>query len=92
MAKLIDVESNNSLQVHLKYDDNLSGKIDLTKTIERNSYTQLYDQKEFSKVYVDELTNELCWPSGVRMCANALHKQLSLLELMHRLKIDINNE
>ena len=92
MAKLVDVDTCGTVSVHLKYSDKLEGKVDLAKTIQRNGYDQLYDKSEFDKVFIDEYTNELCWPSGVRMCANALYKQLSLLELMHRLKIDLNNE
>ena len=92
MAKLISVEPLQSLNVFLSYDDSTEGRIDLTKTIERNNYTELKNENEFSKVFIDKTTNELCWPSGVRMCCNALHKQLSLLSLMSRLKIDLNNE
>ena len=92
MPKLLNVEPVDELTVHLKYDDDLKGKVDLSKAIERNQFTELKEKSEFSKVYVDEFTNELCWPSGARMCANALYKQLELLELMRRLKIDIDNE
>lgn len=92
MAKLLSVEPKGPLNVFLSYDDGTEGSIDLTKTIERNNYTQLKGEKEFSKVFYDKTTNELCWPCGVRMCCNALHKQLSLLLLMSRLKIDINND
>lgn len=92
MAKLLSVEPQNSLNVFLSYDDGTEGVIDLSKTIERNNYLELKNEEEFSKVFYDKTTNELCWQSGVRMCCNALHKQLSLLSLMSRLKIDINND
>lgn len=92
MAKILSVEPKEYLNVFLCYDDGTEGKIDLSKTIERNNYIELKNKNEFSKVFIDKNTNELCWPSGVRMCCNALHKQLSLLSLMSRLKIDIDNE
>ena len=92
MAKLLTAAASNDLYVRLKYDDELEGEINLSKTIDRNSFKELFIRSEFEKVFVNEFTNELCWPSGVRMCANALHKQLELLSLMNRLKIKIDDD
>jgi len=92
LAKLLTVEPKDSLNIFLIYNDGVEGSIDLSRTIERNNYEELKNQKEFSKVFYDNATNELCWPSGVRMCCNALYEQLSLRSLMSRLKIDIDND
>lgn len=92
MANLLSVKSLGCLSVYLEYDDGVEGKIDLTNTISKNCFDDLKDQEEFSKVFYDECTNELCWPGGVRLCVNALHEKLSLLSLMNRLKIDLDNE
>lgn len=91
MPKLVSVEPRDSRKIFLKYDDGVEGQVDLTKTIERNFFDDLNDLKEFSNIYFDENTNELCWPCGVRMCTNALYRQVSLLSLMDRLKISIDN-
>lgn len=92
MAQIIDVTPKGVCKVKLSYDDGLTGDMDLVKAIERNNFSELMNNSEFEKVYVDQTTNELCWPSGVRMCGNALHKQLSLLCLMNRLKINLDND
>ncbi len=91
MPKLVSVEPRDSRKIFLKYDDGVEGQVDLTKTIERNVFDDLNDLKEFSKIYFNENTDELCWPCGVRMCTNALYRQVSLLSLMDRLKISIDN-
>lgn len=91
MPKLVSVEPRVSRKIFLKYDDGVEGQVDLTKTIERNVFDDLNDLKEFSKIYFNENTDELCWPCGVRMCTNALYRQVSLLSLMDRLKISIDN-
>ncbi|RJP62429.1 MAG: DUF2442 domain-containing protein [Melioribacteraceae bacterium] len=92
MAQIVDVQPKDICTVKLSYNDGLTGDINLVKAIERNNFYELKNNSEFEKVYVDQITNELCWPSGVRMCGNALHKQLSLLCLMNRLKINLDND
>ena len=92
MAELISAQAASEQNIYLKYDDGVEGKVDLAKTIENNCFNELKNPEEFEKVYHDKKTNELCWPSGVRLCTNALHEKLSLLSLMNRLKIDIDNE
>ena len=91
MAELVSVKAADKQNVYLKYDDGAEGKIDLSKTIENNCFDELKDPDEFQKVHYDKDTNELCWPGGVRLCLNALHEKLSLLSLMNRLKIDIDD-
>lgn len=92
MPKLVSVEPCDSRKIFLKYDDGVEGQVDLTKTIERNFFDELRNVSEFSKIFYDNNTDELCWSCGVRMCTNALYRQISLLSLMNRLKINIDND
>lgn len=92
MARLISYKPLESQKVFLEYNDGLKGELDLSKTIVNNSYDSLKDSEEFKKVFHGKETNELCWPSGVRLCLNALHDKLSLILLMNRLKIDIDDD
>lgn len=91
MPRLISVKPNDSLRIFIRYEDGVEGQVDLSKTIERNGFYKLKDNFEFSKIFYDENTDELCWPCGVRMCTNALYRQVSLLSLMGRLKISIDD-
>lgn len=91
MPRLVSVKPNDSLKIFLRYEDGVEGHVDLSKTIDRNGFDELRDYSQFSKIYFDEHTDELCWSCGVRMCTNALYRQVSLLSLMNRLKISIEN-
>ena len=92
MAFPVYVKPLKNSVIYLKYSDGMEGEIDLNKTINRNNYDKLKEPSIFSQVYIDEKTRDICWACGVEMCQNALYKQLELIALMKRLKVDINKE
>lgn len=86
----VAVKAKQSQTIYLEYKDGLKGEIDLTKTINNNSYDDLKDPSEFSKVFIDKKSRDICWPCGVTLCKNALYSQLELRNLIKRLKIDVD--
>jgi len=89
LAEPVSVQAVNSTVIYLKYDNGNEGEIDLDKTIERNKYEELKNNDEFSKVFLDGKSHDISWPCGIQLCKNALFKQLELINLLKRLKLDI---
>ena len=92
MAKPIDVKISDELRLYVKYSDGLDGEISLKHLLKRNEYSFLKDKDERDKVYIDELTSDICWTNGTNLCKNAIYKQLELKRLIKRLKIDLDKE
>lgn len=89
MYKLIEVKPLPNCKVFLKYSNGVQGEYDLSNAINHDDCKLLRSEKIFEKVYIDEKTNDLCWPGGVRLCKDAIYRQLELKSLMRNLHIDL---
>lgn len=90
MYKLIEVKPLDDFKIFLKYSNGVCGEYDLKKIIERGEFKILRSEKIFHQVFVDEKTNDVCWPCGVSLCKNAIYRQLELNSLMKNLQIDMD--
>lgn len=90
MYKLIEVKPLDHFKLFLRYSNGVKGEYDLSKIIERDEYKILRSEKIFNRVFIDEKTNDVCWPCGVSLCKNSIYQQLELKSLMKNLKIDLD--
>jgi len=90
MYKLIEIKPLAEFKIYLKYSNGLCGEYDLTKIILKNEFKILRSEKIFNQVFIDEKTNDICWPCGINLCKDAVYKQLELKLLMKNLRIDLN--
>lgn len=88
MYKLIEVKPLNDFKILLKYSNGVSGEYDLSKVIQRNDFKILRSEKIFNQVFIDEKTNDVCWPCGVSLCKNAIYRQIELKSIVNKLHID----
>lgn len=89
MAELIEVKPLKEQKIYLKYSNGLEGIYSLAKVMQKEEYKFLNDEKFFKKVSVDKKTNDVTWGNGVLLCKNAIYKQLELMQLAEKLKLNI---
>jgi len=89
MAELIEVKALKDQKIYLKYSNGLEGIYSLAKVMQKEEYKFLNDEKVFKKVTVDKKTNDVTWGNGVLLCKNAIYKQLELMQLAEKLKLNI---
>ena len=90
MAELIKVKPLKDHKIYLKYSNGLEGEYSLKKVMLKEEYKFLSDDEIFDKVEVDKKTNDVGWGNGVTLCKNAIYKQLELMQLAEKLKLDLN--
>lgn len=89
MAELVKVKPLKDHKIYLKYSNGFEGEYSLKKVMQKEEYEFLNDEKIFAEVKVDEKTNDVTWGNGVLLCRNAIYKQLELMKLAEKLKLDI---
>ena len=90
MAELIEVKPLNDYKIYLKYSNGLEGEYSLKKVMLKFEYEFLNDEKIYKTVKVEKETNDVSWENGVLLCKNAIYKQLELLKLAEKLKLDLS--
>ena len=89
MADLVEVKPLKNHKIYLKYSNGLEGEYSLAKVMQKDDYKFLNDDEMFANVKVDEKTNDVTWDNGVLLCKNAIYKQLELMKLAEKLKLNI---
>ena len=90
MAELIKVKPLKDHKIYLKYSNGLEGEYSLKKVMTKSEYEFLNNDEIFAKVEVDKETNDVGWGNGITLCKNAIYKQLELMQLAEKLKLDLN--
>lgn len=89
MPELVIVKPLDDHKIYLKYSNGIKGEYSLKKVMLKDEYKFLSDNKLFSNVEIDPKTNDVGWGNGVTLCKNAIYKQLELMQLAQKLKLDI---
>ncbi|MEE8583945.1 MAG: DUF2442 domain-containing protein [Acidobacteriota bacterium] len=62
---IVAVKPVKGYRLHLKFEDQVEGEVDLSHLINFNGvFALLQDLEEFAKVRVDAETGTICWPNG----------------------------
>ena len=89
MAELVEVKPLNDHKIYLRYSNGLEGEYSLKKVMIKDEYKFLSNDDIFNNVEVDEKTNDIGWGNGITLCKNAIYKQLELIQLAEKLKLDL---
>ncbi len=90
MPDLIKVKALQNDKIYVEYSNGVSGEVPLAHLRNKPGYASIFDGENFQSVVIDNFTKDLIWNSGVLLCKNALYKQLELILLMKKLRIDLN--
>lgn len=90
MPEPIEVKPLNNFRIVVRYSDKVAGEISLLHLKKKSEYKKLFAKKEFVKVFIDDISKNICWECGVSLCKDAIYKQIVFKMLMKRLRIDIS--
>jgi len=86
----VEVKSLSEGVIHIIYDDGVSGDIDVQGVLGNIAYDNLRINGLFDSVFIDSLSGDICWKEGYSICKNGTYKKLELINLLKRLKIDLD--
>ncbi len=86
----VSVKALEDYKIYLVYSNGIKGEINLSHLKKNPDYQNLFYDKNFDNVFIDESTKEIKWKSGESICKNAVYRQLELKNLVNKLHIDIN--
>ncbi|HET8946816.1 MAG TPA: DUF2442 domain-containing protein [Candidatus Polarisedimenticolia bacterium] len=75
---VVEVRSLGAKRVFLRFEDGVSGEIDLANRIEFvGVFAPLLDEREFAKVRVDPNLGTIVWPGGADLAPETLYAWLT---------------
>ncbi len=76
MPRVIDARHAGRYRVWLRFDDGLSGEIDLEKELRGPVFEPLKDVAEFAKLRADLEADTVVWPNGADFAPEFLYAEL----------------
>ena len=76
MEKIISVKPLPEYRLQVRFDDGVSGVIDLSDRLFGPVFEPLREKEFFKKVRVDEF-GAICWPNGADLAPDAIYEQLT---------------
>lgn len=76
---VIEVKVLNDYNLHLMFDDGISGDVDISKLVSfKGIFEQLKDRNYFSEVRVNRDIGTICWENGADLSPTLLHESVQL--------------
>jgi hypothetical protein len=76
MKKAIEVRPLSGYRIWLKYDDGVTGEVDLSHLAGRGVFKIWADRKVFEAVHVDQ-SGAIAWSEDIDLCPDALYLRLT---------------
>ena len=76
MPRVIDARYAGGYRVWLRFDDGLSGEIDLERELWGEVFEPLKDKTFFAKVRADSELDTIVWPNGADLAPEFLYDEL----------------
>jgi Protein of unknown function (DUF2442) len=76
MPRVVKVAPLPKHQLHVEFDDGVSGTIDLSGELDGEVFQPLRDESVFRQVTVEEF-GAVCWPNGRDLAPDAMHSELT---------------
>jgi hypothetical protein len=76
LPRVIDVRHAGSYRVWLRFEDGLSGELDLSSELWGKMFEPLKDVEVFRQVRVDPDLDTIVWPNGADLSPQWLYDQL----------------
>lgn len=81
MARIVDARHAGGHRVWLKFEDGLSGEIDLAPELWGPVFEPLKAESEFAKLRVDAELDTVVWPNGADFSPDWLREQVKATKL-----------
>jgi len=78
LKDLVEARATGGHRIFLRFEDGVSGEIDLGKLVEfKGVFAPLQDPEELAKVRVDPEIGTVCWPNGADLDPDVLYAELT---------------
>jgi hypothetical protein len=78
LRDVVEVKPLGGKRIFLRFEDGVSGEIDLGKVIEFTGvFAPLVDDREFAKVRVDPNLGTIVWPNGADLAPEMLYDRVT---------------
>jgi hypothetical protein len=76
MPLVVEAKHAGAYRIWLRFQDGLSGEIDLSDVLWRPVFHPLKDVSEFAKLKADPELDTVVWPNGADLAPEALYRRL----------------
>lgn len=77
LKDVIEVKPLGEYRLYVRFEDNVSGEIDLAELIQFNGvFEPLLDRCKFQEVSVSKELGTICWPNGADVAPEVLYEKL----------------
>ncbi len=76
MIKPIEVKALENYHLFIKYENGVSGKVDLSDLIMKGIFSVLQDHREFQKVYIGQY-GQIAWNNDLELCSDSLYMKIT---------------
>ncbi|MBX9877692.1 MAG: DUF2442 domain-containing protein [Candidatus Obscuribacterales bacterium] len=77
LKDVIEVKPLGDYRLFVRFEDNVSGEIDLAELIQFNGvFEPLLDTCKFQEVSVSKELGTICWPNGADVAPEVLYEKL----------------
>ena len=76
MRKIVKVKVTQRYRLHLEFDDEISGEVDLSDLVGKGVFAQWRDEKIFEQVQIGS-SGELVWGKDIDLCPDSLYLKVT---------------
>jgi hypothetical protein len=77
MYRIVEVEAREGYRVWIRFEDGMSGEVDLSDLVGKGVFRSWENPEEFRKVFIDEETGTIAWPGNIDLAPDALHQDVA---------------
>jgi hypothetical protein len=77
MYRIVEVEAREGYRVWIRFEDGISGEVDLSDLVGKGVFQGWEDPEEFRKVFIDEETGTIAWPGNIDLAPDALYQDVA---------------
>jgi len=77
MYRIDEVEAREGYRVWIRFEDGISGEVDLSDLVGKGVFQSWEDPEEFRKVFIDEETGTIAWPGNIDLAPDALYRDVA---------------
>ena len=78
LPELVEVEARNGFRIWVRFDDGVSGEVDLSDLAEKGGVFKAWeDRKFFESVYIDTDFGAVMWSEELDLCGDALYLDIT---------------
>jgi hypothetical protein len=77
MYRIVEVEARAGYRIWIRFEDGVSGEVDLSELVGKGVFRSWEDEDEFRKVFIDPETGTVAWPGEIDLAPDALYRDVA---------------